>query len=246
MSQATYRSPRVARQSRAFPKTRPVEGLTWLGHLTWLIVFGAAGFALSGIFSGLLDLERSLFVLVYLAVASPLIAGYLWTAGIDVRAPIARHWKWGLLGALLAGAFVVANVLGQEASSRPESLALVGNLLWLGVVYGLLDAMFLSILPIAMIWLAAKDLGFTRGRYDRIVVAMLALSGSLFVTVLYHWGFAEYQGTEISGPVIGNGVLSLAYLVSANPLASALGHVAMHVASVLHGIDTTIQLPPHY
>jgi hypothetical protein len=41
------------------------------------------------------------------------------------------------------------------------------------------------------------------------------------------------------------GVMSIAYIASRNPLAAVLSHVAMHVAAVLHGIDSTVQLPPH-
>jgi len=31
-----------------------------------------------------------------------------------------------------------------------------------------------------------------------------------------------------------------------NPFAAVLSHVAMHTAGVLHGMETTVQLPPHY
>jgi hypothetical protein len=185
-------------------------------------------------------------VLAYLGVALPAVIGYLSWCRVDLVGSTTRRWMWGVLGAVVAGTFVVVNVLGQDASPRPEGVALVANLLWGGVVYGLLDALFLSILPITMVWLAAKDLGLIGGWVSKVTVGFAALLGSLFVTILYHWGFTEYQGADIAGPIIGNGVLSLAYLLSGNPLASAVGHVAMHVASVLHGIDTTIQLPPHY
>jgi hypothetical protein len=46
--------------------------------------------------------------------------------------------------------------------------------------------------------------------------------------------------------VLGNGVISLAYLLTTNPLAALLSHVAMHVTAVLHGLNSAVQLPPHY
>ena len=46
--------------------------------------------------------------------------------------------------------------------------------------------------------------------------------------------------------MIGVGTMSLAYLVSGNPLAAVLSHMAMHIAAVLQGADSVIQLPPHY
>jgi len=48
------------------------------------------------------------------------------------------------------------------------------------------------------------------------------------------------------GPLIGNGVMSLATLLTINPIAAVGAHIAMHIAAVLHGIDTAVQLPPHY
>ena len=45
---------------------------------------------------------------------------------------------------------------------------------------------------------------------------------------------------------IGNSIFSLGFLLTANPLTAVLAHIAMHIASVFHGIDTTVTLPPHY
>jgi hypothetical protein len=66
------------------------------------------------------------------------------------------------------------------------------------------------------------------------------------VIATYHLGYAEFQGPQVIAPTIGNGILSAGYLLTNNPLASVVGHIAMHVASVMHGSETTVQLPPHY
>ena len=120
------------------------------------------------------------------------------------------------------------------------------DLFWLGAVYGILDALFLSILPIVATWQAFTGLGWTGNWPGRIGAAALALLLSLAVTAAYHLGFPEFQGAHVAGPIIGNGVSSLAALVTANPLGALLSHLAMHVAAVLQGPGTTIQLPPHY
>jgi hypothetical protein len=46
--------------------------------------------------------------------------------------------------------------------------------------------------------------------------------------------------------VVGNAIITSSYLLTGSPLAAILFHVAMHVAAVLHGMETTLQLPPHY
>jgi hypothetical protein len=57
-----------------------------------------------------------------------------------------RDWKRGCLGAAVAGTLTVWSVLRQPASPRPEGVALAFDLLWLGVVYGLVDGFLLSVL----------------------------------------------------------------------------------------------------
>lgn len=36
------------------------------------------------------------------------------------------------------------------------------------------------------------------------------------------------------------------FLLSGNPFGSLISHTVMHLAAVLQGPETTIQLPPHY
>jgi hypothetical protein len=38
---------------------------------------------------------------------------------------------------------------------------------------------------------------------------------------------------------------SLACLLAGNPLPALIPHVAMHLAAVLHGMESVVQLPPH-
>jgi hypothetical protein len=46
--------------------------------------------------------------------------------------------------------------------------------------------------------------------------------------------------------IIGVSVQSLAYLLTRSPLTPVIGHIAMHIAAVLYGINSVSQLPPHY
>ena len=66
------------------------------------------------------------------------------------------------------------------------------------------------------------------------------------VTAAYHLDFAEFRGPALIQPLPGNAGITVGYLLTGSPFTPVLGHVIMHVAAVLHGIDTTVQLPPHY
>jgi hypothetical protein len=89
-------------------------------------------------------------------------------------------------------------------------------------------------------------LGWTKQWYGKVLVGIVALAASMLVTAAYHLGYPEFQGPQVVFPLIGNSVMSLAYLLTMNPLGAILSHIAMHIAAVLHGINTTFQLPPHY
>jgi hypothetical protein len=88
--------------------------------------------------------------------------------------------------------------------------------------------------------------GWSTTSLGQVVVGLVAWIASLTVTAVYHLGYAEYRGRRVAGPVIGNGMMTLGLLITANPLAAILSHVAMHTAAVWHGPDTAFQLPPHY
>lgn len=218
----------------------------WWQHLLWIVAAGVIGFAVAALFAGQLQLSRRWFLIPHLLFSGGLVAGYFWWSDIDLIALFHRHWLWGIVAAALAGAFLVANVLSQPASARSNGVMALIDLAWLGVVYGLVDALLLSVLPIVATWHAFAALGWTANWPGRIGAGALALALSLAVTAAYHLGFPEFQGAQVAGPLIGNGVSSLAYVVTANPLGALLSHLAMHVAAVLQGPGTTIQLPPHY
>ena len=81
-----------------------------------------------------------------------------------------HHWGWGLIGAALVGAFLVWTVRNQPASAHTQGLALALDLLWQGVVYGLVDGLLLSVLPVLATWQALSLLGWTE-RWPRRIAA---------------------------------------------------------------------------
>jgi hypothetical protein len=149
------------------------------------------------------------------------------------------------VGAVLIGAFVVNNVLSQPSSPRSSGLRLAFDLIWLGAVYGALDAMLLSVLPVHAVWRAFSTFAWFRRWWARVAIGVVAVVASLVVTTAYHVGYPELRNSSVIYPIIGNGSMTVAYLATSNPLTPGLSHVAMHVTAVLHGPETTSQLPPH-
>ena len=218
----------------------------WYLYVGWVIAVGIVGFSVSMIFAGILRLPRNLYLIAYIGLAGLFLYTYSRWSNLSIRELFINNWIWGMVGAILLAMFTVKNVLSQPVSHRSTGLALVGDLLWSGVAYGLTDALLLTVLPVCATWQAFTALNLTSSWLGKILVGVIALSASVLVTTAYHLGYPEYRGKGMMGPVIGNTTMTLGYLLTNNPLAAILSHIAMHIASVLHGPASVTQLPPHY
>jgi hypothetical protein len=136
-------------------------------------------------------------------------------------------------------------VAAQPASARPHGADLAVALGWEGLVYGTVDAILLSVIPVLAVYGSRRPEQLA-GPGARWRWGGAALGASLLVSAAYHLGFAEYRGPALLGPLVGNGLSTVSYLLAGNPLAPILSHVIMHQAAVWHGMATTAQLPPHY
>jgi hypothetical protein len=214
--------------------------------IVWILSASFIGFGVASIFAGLLKLPRNLYLLVYIPVVAALFALFIVINKISLIEILSHNWYWGIIGALLAGAFVIKNVYSQPSSKMSKGLALFTDITWPGLVYGLMDALLLSVLPVLAVNIALTNPVWTQNWLGKICLGFIGLLASFFVTTAYHLGYPEFRGKKVLWPNIGNGVLSLAFILTMNPLAAILPHMAMHVAAMIHGKETTGQVPPHY
>ncbi len=223
-----------------------VQGVWW-GYLLWTSAAAVLGFAIAEIFAGLLHLPRSIYLIPYVVLVGLFLYAFLRWSGLSLTELFRQNWVLGVVGAVLVGAFLVRNILSQPASARATGLPLAFELLWSGVVYGLIDALLLSVLPVLATWQAFSILGWTSNWLGVMAVGALAFIASLFVTVCCHLGYPEYRVRKgVVGPTIGNGIMTLGYLLTSNPITAVFSHIAMHIAGVWRGPASVMQLPPHY
>jgi hypothetical protein len=209
----------------------------------WIFLFAAVGFGISALFSGELGLARDVLVLAYLVIGGGLLIGFWHSNGETFARHLRRHWPAGVLVGLGLGALLAMAVTRQPGSSLPSGLHLAWALVWLGLVYGVLDALLLNVLPVMVL---DRPTISPKSWSVRLRAAAIALAASMLVTGVYHLGYREFRGPQLAQPLIGNAVLTAGYLLTGNVAAPLLGHVIMHGAAVLHGMETTSQLPPHY
>lgn len=210
----------------------------------WLALAGFIGFLVPAVFSMGLRWERSLFLIPYIAIVGTFLAVYFRRQPISFKQLIGP-WRLGLVGVAAATALLMYNIMGHPASAVPEGAELVGTLIWVGLMYGAIDGLLLNVMPVLAVQRAWS--GETPpSRKERLIRGLLALAASIFVTVAYHLGFTEFHGPALLMVIFGMIIITSVYLLTGSPLAAVAMHVIMHIAAVLHGMETTLQLPPHY
>jgi hypothetical protein len=209
----------------------------------WVWGLAGLGFAISGVFSGWLGLSRDRVVLLYALLGGPAILAFFRWGPVSLRDHLRRNWLRGILAGLALGMLLAVSVMQQPPSRVPSGLYLGAAVIWLGVVYGLLDALLLTVIPVLAVYGRATPGLSGTGGATRGALAFLA---SLFITAAYHVGYEEFRGLQLRQPLIGNTILTVGYLVTGSVATPLIGHIIMHSAAVLHGMETASQLPPHY
>ena len=212
----------------------------------WLVAASVLGFGISAVFAGWLRLPRRRFLVPYVVLVSLFLYGFVALNEIDLVSMLTANWMWGTLAGTLVGIFLVKTVRAQPLSRQSSGKDLIVDIGWAGLAYGMVDALFLNVMPVIAVWLGASSFGWTTTLSGKIAVGAAGLFASLLVTLAYHLGYPEFRNQKVGMVLAGNSVITLAFLLSGGPLGSIISHTVMHIAAVLQGAETTIQLPPHY
>jgi hypothetical protein len=211
----------------------------------WIIIASILGFGISAIFSAWRNLHRRTFLIPYIILASTFLYGFIRLNTIDLEALIEQNLLLGIAVGVIVGGFLIISVRSQPYTQQSTGGKLLLDLIWSGLAYGIIDALLLNVMPVLAVLGGSSQFGWEFSWLDRIGVAVIALFASLLVTLAYHLGYKEFRNRSIGLVLVGNAIITLAYLVSGNPLGAVISHVVMHIAAVIQGPETTIQLPPH-
>jgi len=221
-------------------------GFQFWNMVSWVLAASAGGFAVSWLFAGVLKLPRNRFLVPYVIFCIALIYTFITLNDIDVATLIEHNWGWGVLAGLIASVFLIRNVRTQPASRHSSGVGLIFELIWSGLIYGWMDALLLNAFPVVAMSMAMSEFDWPATLLGKMVAGTLGLLASVIITVAYHFGFPEYRNQKMAFALVGNTIMTLAVLLSGNPLAGLISHPVMHIAAVVQGADTTVQLPPHY
>jgi hypothetical protein len=214
--------------------THPVTGAS---HLVWIPAAALVGFAASFVFGDRIVLPLDLYYLVYFVIVGGFLAVYVTRTKLDVRRWASRRLGWAVGLGIVGGIMLMRGVRAQPETAHLEGGMLAWALLWRGVIYGAVDGLLL------LAWRALR--AGERGWTVKLRAGALAYLSILLVTTAYHLGYADFRSRMIVQPNIGSSIGAVPTLLSANPVASPVSHVFLHVTAVLHAPETPLFLPPH-
>jgi hypothetical protein len=214
----------------------------WLRHAGWFAVGATIGFLVPYVGVSLLDMQHDLFYLLYFAATAALLVTYVRTEHVDVRAVVSHAWQWSVGLGIVVGAVELRNVLGGDATDRPDGAYFAFEILWRGVTYGAVDALLLSAFPGLIAYSILR--GRVGGWKGKLRFTALALPLVLLITATYHLGYPQYREDGVGKPEIGNTIISVPMFATANPVGSLIAHATMHTTAVAHTYETDVFLPP--
>ena len=240
----------------AQPRATRVEGTVTLSpasdpvgarrHLAWLLGGMAVAFLAPFLVADRLDVQRDLYLVVYVAAVAGLFLGWAHDTGQSVHEMVTRHWRLAVgLGVLFAAIGAAIAVGAEDGSSHPGGIKFIAALLWRGIVYGAADGLLLSAFPIVLVFAALKDSRLRRRAGGLIAVGTIAMVASLAMTAVYHAGYGDFRSAKLRKPVAGDLVWSVPTLATLNPVGAPIAHVGVHVSAIVHNYDTDLFLPPH-
>ena len=215
-------------------------------HLAWLLGGMAVAFLAPFLVADRLDVQRDLYLVVYVAAVAGLFLGWAHDTGQSLHEMVTRHWRLAVgLGVVFAAIGAAIAVVAEDGSSHPGGIKFIAAVLWRGIVYGAADGLLLSAFPIVLVFAALKDSRLRQRVGGLIAVGTIAMVASLAMTAVYHAGYGDFRGAKLRKPVAGDLVWSLPTLATLNPVGAPIAHIGVHVGAIVHNYETDLFLPPH-
>jgi hypothetical protein len=229
-------------RTRTKAQTSGGDAASPLVHIAWFVAGAVLGFLTPFIFTSLLSLHHDLYYLIYFTITLAFLGIYIRATHVDLAEFFRRSWHWSLALGALAAAAVVFNVVSRGPTPVPAGSYLIFEAFWRGATYGVVDALLLTAFP------GLLALGMLKGNLAGILrkaaFVMASLVMVLIITGAYHLGYEQFREVGVGQPEIGNVIISVPMLATANPAGSIVAHGSMHVAATVYSYETDVFLPP--
>jgi hypothetical protein len=212
-------------------------------HLCWIVIGAFVGFLSSFIFGDLLSLPLDLYYLIYFGIITILFVIYVKKTKLNLKDRFSKRLVWGIVLGVIFAAIMIMNVLSRQETAKLFGPGLIWAIFWRGLIYGAIDGLFLTVFPWLVTWRSFD--AENRHLFQKIAISFLAWIFILITSTSYHLGYSDFRSKKVFQANIGNTIMSLATILSANPIGTPIAHAALHISAVLHAPDTELFLPPH-
>ena len=213
----------------------PAGDLSVLSAVILIGIVTALGFAVSWITTDLLDVKRTPYIAVLTGATVVATALVVWIGDFPLGPLFTENWEMGVIAGIVAGVIGGVGIRKFPATLRRSGRQLMQAEAWEGVVYGIAEGLLLSALPVAVISAAGEDAGWATA-----TTWFAALAASAVVIAIHHFGYWDFRNRHVLEALGGCLMLSLACLISGSVLAAVVGHIVLHAAGIVKGIE----LPP--
>ena len=191
-----------------------------------------------------LELRPDLYYLLYFTAGLAFFGTFVLLHADGLRPLWRARLGWSLGVGALMGLLLLIPIFREPSTPHPGGLRFAFEIVWRGVIYGLVDALVLYVFPAAVAFLLMRGDRETGRR--KVAFAGLTLALSLLLTAAYHVGYSEYRGSLIRYPEIGAVASNVPTLVTLNPVGAVVAHSTMHVGAVVRQYEGGDQhlLPP--
>ncbi|MFW5774735.1 MAG: hypothetical protein ACOCW2_00475 [Chitinivibrionales bacterium] len=214
-----------------------------LSHLLWIPSGLLVGFLAPFLFADLLNLPQDFYYLIYFVIVAAFFGVYVKKTALDLQECITTHIGWAFATGVLGGMVMMQGVLMRPQTAKLEGIVFWWELFWRGFVYGTIDGILLFAFPWLVVWRAFE--AGKRNVFAKIGTSVIALLCIVSITTTYHLGYRDFRSEKIIQPAIGSSISSVPTLLTANPLASVISHIFLHIAAVVHSPYPELFLPPH-
>ena len=79
-------------------RTEALVPRAWWGYLLWIPAAALLGFVIPVMFVGVLHLERSMYLIPYVALVSSFVYAFLHWSALSPKELLRHNWIWGVVG----------------------------------------------------------------------------------------------------------------------------------------------------
>jgi hypothetical protein len=199
-------------------------------------------FLISWVGTTALTLDNDFYYAIFIWSALTFLYRYVRTTNSDVVFWVRARWRSSLFFGVLASIYVAVNVWNANPTERPGGLLLIFEVLWRGVVYGVVDSLVLTAFPLAV------ALGMFRGDIDgwlrRVGLGVVTLALVWVMSTAYHYGFDQFDEDDLVTPQLTTAVVSLPAVLTVNPVGSIAAQTTLHVAATIRTFESDVFVPP--